>query len=233
MPCCPFVYRTLCGLAAVGAAVLLWVVSAGAQDQATLTELLREDFEKGAERWEPSDSNAWKVIETPKGHAFSQFQASKFKPPHRSPFNIALLKDVQVGDFALEAKVQSTIKDYNHRDMVVVFGYQDPAHFYYVHYGKQTDDHANNIFIVNGADRKKISTKTSTGTNWNDDWHNIKVARNVASGKIEIYFDDMKTPVMEAEDKNFAWGRVGIGTFDDTGNWDDVVLKGVKVEGKK
>jgi hypothetical protein len=225
--------RALFALSAVGAMAFLWVVSAGAQDQASLAEIVREDFEKGADRWAPTDPAAWKVIETPKGHAFSQFQASKFKPPHRSPFNFALLKDVQVGDFVLEAKVQSTIKDYNHRDMVVVFGYQNPAHFYYVHFGKQTDDHANNIFIVNEADRKKISTKTSKGTNWTDDWHTVKVARNVASGKIEIYFDDMKTPVMEAEDKNFAWGQVGIGTFDDTGNWDDVVIKGVKVEGKK
>jgi hypothetical protein len=183
------------------AAVLGLLSAVQAQEPTALPELLREDFEKGADRWEPSDPNAWKLVELPGGgHAFSQFQASKFKPPHRSPFNIALLKDVTVGDFALETKVQSTIKDYNHRDMCLVFGYQDPAHFYYVHFGKKADDHANQIFIVNGADRKKISTKSSAGTNWTDNWHNLKVVRNVASGKIEVFFDDMKTPAMEAED---------------------------------
>jgi hypothetical protein len=38
----------------------------------------------------------------------------------------------------------------------------------------------------------------------------------------------MKTPCMTASDKTFAWGRVGLGTFDDTANRDDVRLRGVK-----
>ena len=93
--------------------------------------------------------------------------------------------------------------------MCLFFGYQDPAHFYYVHLGKKTDDHANQIFIVNGADRKKISTKTTDGTNWNDDWHSVKIVRKVADGSIEVYFDDMKTPVMTAtrQDVHLGPGR--------------------------
>ncbi len=57
--------------------------------------------------------------------------------------------------------------------------------------------------------------------------------RKVADGTIEIYFDDLKTPVMTANDKTFTWGQVGIGSFDDSGNWDDVKLRGVRVEAKK
>lgn len=71
------------------------------------------------------------------------------------------MKDLSVGDFVLDTKMLSTIKDYNHRDLCLFFGYQDPAHFYYVHLGKKTDDHANQIFIVDGSDRKKISTMTT------------------------------------------------------------------------
>lgn len=205
-------------------------------DDAPKTELpllIHEDFEKGADRWEPSDPNAWKIISTKDGKVYSQFQASKFNPPHRSPFNIALLKDINVSDFVLDARVQSTVKDYPHRDMCLVFGYQDPAHFYYVHLGKKTDDHANQIFIVNNAPRTKISTKTTPGTDWDDNWHNVRIIRRVADGTIEIYFDDMRSPIMTASDKTFGWGRIGIGTFDDTGNYDDVKLRGTKVEPKK
>src|SRR5207248_9501072 len=128
---------------------------------------------------------------------------------------------------------QNTVKDYPTRDMVVIFGYQDPAHFYYVHLGKKTDDHANQIFIVNGAPRVKISTKTTPGTNWTDGWHDVKVVRRVGDGTIEVYFDDMKRPVMTATDKTFTWGQVGVGTFDDTGNWDDIRLRGRRVEKAK
>lgn len=196
---------------------------------ADLPEVFRDDFEKGADHWQPTDPKVWKLLKTDRGQVYCQFAQSDYKPPFRSPFNYALLKDVIVSDLVFMATVQSTFKDYPHRDMVVVFGYQDPAHFYYVHLGKQTDDHANQIFIVNNAPRVKISTKTTPGTNWTDGWHDVKVVRKVADGTIEIYFDDMKNPAMTATDKTFTWGQVGIGSFDDTGNWDDVRVYGHKV----
>lgn len=195
--------------------------------------LFQEDFEKDASHWQPFDAKQWKLKKTDKGNVFSQHdKETTFKPPHRSPTNIALLKDVIAGDFDLTAKVLSTHPDYGHRDAVLVFGYQDPAHFYYVHLGKQADDHANQIFIVKDAPRTKISLTSTTGTNWDDKWHNVKIVRRVKEGTIEIYFDDMKKPVMTAKDTSFSWGQIGIGTFDDTSDWDDVVLRGVKAEKK-
>jgi len=115
---------------------------------------------------------------------------------------------------------------------VIVFGYQDPAHFYYVHLGKQADDHANQIFIVNDAARTKISLTSTSGTNWDDNWHTVRVVRKPADGTIEIYYDDMTKPVMTAKDKTFAWGQIGVGTFDDTSDWDDIVVRGKAVEKK-
>lgn len=215
-----WVVGVCCGLADVG----------GAASAAEPQTLLKETFENGADAWSPTDPAAWKLEETPSGKVFSQFQQSKFKPPHRSPFNFALNKDVLVGDFVLEAKVKSTTREYGHRDACVVFGYQDPAHFYYVHLGRKTDDHANQIFIVKDAPRVKISTRTSEGTPWTDGWHKVKVVRKVSGDSIHVYFDDMEKPVMEATDASFAWGQVGIGSFDDTTQWDDVVVTGVPAE---
>ncbi len=192
--------------------------------------LFQDDFRKGSERRQPTDPAAWKVIEVKDGKAYSQFQQSKHKPPHRSPLNFSLIKDLSVGDLVLEARVQSTCKDYPHRDACLFFGYQDPAHFYYVHLGKKTDDHANQIFIVNGSPRQKISSKTSAGTPWTDGWHQVKLVRKVKEGTIEVYFDDMKKPAMTATDKTFVWGQVGVGSFDDTANWMDVKVSGVKAE---
>jgi len=195
-----------------------------------LPGLLAEDFEQGTERWEPTDPQAWKVKVTDKGHVYSQFEKrSKYEPPHRSPYNMALLKDVSVSDFVLDADVLSTHEDYGHRDVCLFFGYQNPARFYYVHLGKKTDDHANQIFIVNDAPRTKISTKTTPGTNWDDKWHHVRIVRDTESGSIQIFYDDMETPVMTASDKAFTWGRVGIGSFDDTSDWDNITLRGIQV----
>lgn len=219
----------------IGGSLLLISLTAGIgwtaePGESSLPLVLEEDFENGADRWEPSDPAAWEVVQDAKNRVFRQGKASKFEPPHRSPFNIALLKDVVVGDCDLIARVRSTKEDYPHRDACLVFGYQDPAHFYYVHFGKRADDHANQIFIVNGAPRTKISRTSTPGTNWDDEWHTVKVSRRPEQGTIEIYFDDMTTPAMTAEDKTFGAGRIGIGTFDDTADYDDVRLYGVKGE---
>jgi len=208
------------------------IASAGAAAD-DLPIVFEENFEKGADHWQPLDEKQWQIKKTDKGQVYSQHEKkSTYQPPHRSPTNVALLKDVTVGDLVLTAKVQSTHPDYGHRDAVIVFGYQDPAHFYYVHLGKQADDHANQIFIVNNEARKKISITSTSGTNWDDNWHNVKVVRKVADGTIEIFYDDMTKPVMTAKDETFKWGRIGVGTFDDTSDWDDIVVRGVKVEKK-
>lgn len=190
-----------------------------------LTLLVEENFEEGADRWQPTDPAAWKLAKGRGGRVYAQFQQSQYEPPHRSPVNFALLKGVVVGDFVLDVKVRSTIADYGHRDMCLVFGYRDAAHFYYVHFGKQADDHANQIFIVDDAPRTKISTRTTEGTPWDDEWHDVRIVRRVAEGTIEVYFDDMERPAMTATDATFAEGQIGIGTFDDTGEFDDLRLR--------
>lgn len=208
------------------------VLSAGEKERKHgLPLLVSEDFEQGADRWEPTDKEAWDVVTENGSKVYRQHKKrSKYEPPHRSPYNMSLLKDVTVGDFVLTAKVRSTTPDYGHRDVCLFFGHQDPAHFYYVHLGKKADDHANQIFIVNEAPRTKISTKTTEGTDWDDAWHNVKIVRRVKDGSIAIYFDDMKTPVMTASSDVFQWGRVGVGSFDDTGMWDDVKLYGARAK---
>ena len=195
--------------------------------------VLKEDFEAGAGRWEPKDAAQWKEKKIAAGQVFSLFEkAGKYKPPHRSPVNISLLKEIVVGDFQFTAKVLSTHPDYGHRDSVIVFGYQDPAHFYYVHLANKADDHANQVFIVNNAARQKISLTTTAGTKWDDQWHTLRVVRKVAAGTIEIYFDDMAKPVMTATDDTFKFGQLGIGSFDDTNDWDDIELRGIEVQAK-
>jgi hypothetical protein len=79
---------------------------------------------------------------------------------------------------------------------------------------------------MNDADRTMITKDQAKGTPWTEDWHNVKVVRTVDDGMMKVYFDDMEKPYMTAQDKTFTWGRVGIGTFDDHGNFDDVVLRG-------
>lgn len=199
--------------------------------------LFTEDFESGkAARWEPTDASAWEVIGQDGNQVYHLRAVSEYAPPVRSPLSRALVKGLVVGDFVLEARMQSTGRpDDAHRDLCLFFGFQDPAHLYYVHLAKPADPrdpHANSIFLVNGEPRVSIANSRNDGNPWGEGWHRVRVVRRVESGEISVYFDDMEKPVMTAVDKHFTWGRVGIGSFDNTGHFDDVRVWGAKVEPK-
>jgi hypothetical protein len=198
---------------------------------------VRDDFEQGIERWRTTDPDpadgVWKIVEIPGtgNRALRVTGTSKYQPPYRSPHSIALLKDVIVGDFELTVRVQETnVNAGPHRDLCIFWGYQDPSHFYYVHLGAKADPHACQIFIVNDAPRTMITVDKAPGTPWTEGWHTIKVVRDVKDGTTRVFFDDMEKPLMTASDKTFTWGQVGLGTFDDHGNFDDFELRGVRVE---
>lgn len=179
--------------------------------------------------WTFTDRAAWRVVEGgPSGPFLEQFQPSRYEPSVRSPLNIALLPELDVADLDLKLKVRSTARDYGHRDLCLFFGYQDPSHFYYAHLGKEADPHAHSIFLVDGKPRVSIAEDRTQGTPWTDGWHTVRIVRKVADGLIQVYFDDVDTPIMTAHDKTFTHGRLGVGSFDDTGQFDAIQVRGAK-----
>lgn len=200
-------------------------------------QLVEEGFDEGLDGWQTSDPDSaaevWRIDER-EGDPFLRVTGkSEYEPPYRSPHSIALLRDMVVGDFELTVRVQNTNPNAGpHRDLCIFWGYQDPAHFYYVHLGAKADPHACQIFVVDGAPRKMITVDKAEGTPWTDGWHEVKVKRSVADGTVEVYFDDMTRPLMTAKDDRFAGGQVGLGTFDDHGNFDNFVLRGRTEKGQ-
>ena len=192
--------------------------------------LLRDQFERAEPTgWKFTDPAAWRIslVDSGKNRVLEQFQASKYEPPVRSPLNIAFYPELDVGDFILDVKVRSTTRDYGHRDLCLFFGHQDSSHFYYVHLGKQADEHANSIFLVNAKPRVSIAESRTSGTPWTENWHQVRIVRRVQDGLIQVFFDDLTHPAMIAHDRTFNHGKLGIGSFDDTGMFDDFEVHGV------
>ena len=97
-----------------------------------------------------------------------------------------------------------------------------------MHIANKSDAHANSIFIVNGEPRVSIAKTRTEGTKWDEGWHTVRLVRDVEQGTIEVFFDDGEEPIMTAVDDNFKSGRIGVGSFDDTGQFDDIRLRGLK-----
>ncbi|MEM6321007.1 MAG: hypothetical protein AAF960_25300 [Bacteroidota bacterium] len=192
-----------------------------------------QDFQypQSLNEFEMTDRMAWKWEAAADKRTLSLYGKSNYEAKVRAPFNIALIKELIVGDFVLEVELAQSGKEYGHRDLCLFFNVKDPTNYYYVHIASKMDARANNIFIVNDEPRVKISTKTTNGTNWGptNSWHTARIERNVTEGTIRVYFDDMNAPIMEASDTHFTRGRIGFGSFDDTGRFDNIKIWAPKV----
>lgn len=182
-----------------------------------------EDFsdEASAGRFAYSAPDHWKRTKSGDRYSLEHGHAGSkgYNPPHRSPHNIALIASHKFGSFVLEYEVQQTGEEYGHRDACVFFNFVDPAHFYYTHVATKSDPHAHQIFTVNEAPRTAITARGTKGFDWGerDQWHQVRVERDLESGEIQIYVDDMEKPIMSASDKSHGMGFIGFGSFDDSG----------------
>lgn len=175
-----------------------------------------------AERgFEFTDPDAWRWTDAVEGGALELFGPSSYAPPHRSPRSIALLPDV-VDDFVLEVLCEQTGRDYGHRDLCLFFGYVDPAHFHYAHLAPAPDEHAHNVFLVDGAPRVALLPVQEDGVAWGDDtWHTVRLERRGPT--ITVSFDGVVT--LRGASDTFRPGRVGVGSFDDTGRFRRISLR--------
>ena len=203
--------------------------SLAGSENTTCNLVFKADFEDGKlDQWQLTDPAAWRIEQANGTKALSLFKESAYRAKVRSPYGIALIKDVVVGSFVMDLQMFSTTRDYPHRSLCLFFGHQDPTHYYYVHIAKNADPVANTILVVDGKDRVTIAKTTSKGTEWGTGWHNVRLVRDIDKGTIELFFDDMTKPIMTAVDHRFKAGRVGVGSFDDTGRFDNIKIHAIK-----
>jgi hypothetical protein len=147
----------------------------------------------------------------------------------RRPAALALLKSEPLTDLTLHLELRSTAPvDLAVRDVQLIVGYQSPSRFYYVHLSAKTDAVHNGIFLVDNADRRRIDEPNPKAWLVDQAWHRVRLERNVAKGTIAVFFDDHPEPVLSATDTTLAWGRVGVGSFDEVGEFRNIEVRGLR-----
>lgn len=117
--------------------------------------------------------------------------------------------------------------------LIVVFAYRDAAHFDYAHLSidPATKEHVHNgVFHVYGGERVRISSEAGPSAfAATDRWYHVRLIHDGKSGAVEVMVDGQPIPALHAVDLSLGSGRVGIGSFDETGDFKDVKIKGVSV----
>ncbi|MEE6272115.1 PQQ-dependent sugar dehydrogenase [Georgenia wangjunii] len=143
----------------------------------------------------------------------------------RRPFEYAILNEgPEVGSVEIEAEVRlDAPASVNNRDVIIVFGWQSDTEYYYAHLSQDNTIYAHNgIFKVNNADRERIEvqwdgTVGAPPAITDEEWHDVRLVHCADSGDIAVYVDGNEDPLMTANDTTFDGGRVGFGSFDNTG----------------
>ena len=156
---------------AIGAPLLLAIAlgvlaGCGSPERAVvLKPAFTDDFETGsAEAWMPNDPAHWRVAEDG-GSKVYELRAPGTQGAIRAPTSISVLPGHDVGGFEFTGRLRcDTDPAVPERDMCVFFHYQDPTHFYYIHFAGTSDEVHNIVGLVNGADRVKINAEPAGGS---------------------------------------------------------------------
>lgn len=211
-----------------GAAALLGGLShcalfEAAAAQAATHLVFGDDFEQGRlDRWQMPFLEDWAIL-AEGGNHYLHMKRSRDPAVPRRPVQFALIKGVRVGSFDFQARVRR-----EGRSMIVVFNYVDSLHFYYTHLSMDTGSRQpvhNGIFLVNDGPRVRIAGLGAPAALPDTSWHRIRVLRDAATGRISVWSDVQRAPIFTVTDRTFTCGQIGVGSFDETGDFDDVELK--------
>ncbi len=181
------------------------------------------NFDKtGFDGWHLPLRDKWEIA-LEDGNKFLRMTAPGPIGNPRRPQQFALWQAGCVTDFELNVKVRRRQKS-----VLVAFGFQDRLHFYYAHLSVDGGDHAvhNGFFKVDGGERVRIAGTGSAPALPTADWHDVRLTRNVGSGAMDVFLDGETEPRFHFVDKSFRYGWAGIGSFDETGDFDDFRLHG-------
>ena len=207
-------------------AALLLALGAGLAGQpATAPISVRADL-SSAERldaWTLDGSGGWTIRD---GLLLLE-KAGVPAGPIRRPGALAILKTPALGDSSIEVELRSDApEDVIHRDLLLVAGWQSPTRHYYAHLSAVRDNVHNGIFVVDQADRRRIDDKSDRPALKDRNWHTARLVRTASTGRLDVFVDGETTPIMSATDRSIPSGRLGVGSFDDTG-----AFRGIRVQG--
>ena len=189
---------------------------------------IQHDFASGSlKAWDMLFPEDWEILQQGNLH-YLHMKRNREPGVPRRPLQFALLKGVKVGSFTLNVNVRRA-----GGSMIVVFNYVDTLHFYYVHLsenpGTQISVH-NGIFIVNGKPRYRIAGLHAAPALPDKAWHHVRIVRKVGTGSIQVFVDNEKQPRFSVIDHTFTCGQVGLGSFDETGDFSQFKLQSKDAE---
>jgi hypothetical protein len=180
--------------------------------------------------WTVFDPNDWSVTKETDAPVLHLGTPRGPLPGPRRPVQFAIAQTPDFGDLNIEADVRPL-----QRSLILVFSYRDAAHFDYAHLSIDTgtsQPYHNGIFHVYGGERVRISALEGPAAFLRSgQWYHVKLVHH-AKGAVNLTVDGHAIPALSAVDLSLPTGKVGLGSFDETADFKNVVLSSVTDDSK-
>ena len=134
--------------------------------------------------------------------------------------NLAVAGPVVTGDFTLTSLGSTTATDSPFNDFSLIFGFRDPADYWFVSFSESNDPNTSGIFRVTGGVRTELADITSpivAGA-----VYPVRIERRGTALRV-FRAEEQVAAVTDAASTD---GRVGFGSRNDGGTFDDLVVMG-------
>ncbi|HEX4770553.1 MAG TPA: hypothetical protein VH351_06975 [Bryobacteraceae bacterium] len=169
----------------------------------------------------------WKVEQPAEGAAVLHLLTGR-EPPStgpRKPFQFAVADAGPFQHVVVEADVRPLA-----RSLMLVYAYQDAAHFDYAHLSVDSamkEPHHNGVFHVYGGERVRISDVAGPAAfRASKEWYHVRLEWDGADGLVQVQVDGQAVPALRAVDLSLKSGKVGVGSFDETADFRNVRIHG-------
>lgn len=168
-------------------------------------------------RWSVPLGADWRVAQEEGEETLLLVTARPKADSPRKPFQYALMEGPALERFTLEVEAR---RQQPRGSLIIVYAWRGPSHFNYVHLSDDTGSEQpvhNGVFHVYGGDRVRISPEQGPCALPSPGWHKCRVAYDAATGVVETWMDGQLNPSLRAVDISLGAGRIGLGSFFNTG----------------
>ncbi len=209
----------LVGLSILSSSIAALNVSAQAQCPSPIT--FTDDFEDGdAFDWSPQTASRWQVSSD--GGSLRYFlNTTDYEPTGAGVGELSLIRGRRWADFKFEcsAKSADAIGGVGAADLCIIFGYQNSGSYYYINFNGSQG--LTQLIRVHDGGTTVLDTH-SPPTFADANYHSLRVERT--GSQIRAFFDGGQ--ILSANDSFFGEGQIGVGSFNDSGYFDDVSVTG-------
>ena len=180
-----------------------------------------DSIEAFGQKWTVQSASDWAVAPN-----LLQLKVSAEPPAGqpRRPTKFALLESKPYTKVTIEGEIKR-----NARSVIFVYAWQDDSHYNYAHISSDNavaQNVHNGMFHIFGGERARISPLDGPASLPSQDWTPVKVVFDGTSGHCYVEVNGKRNPSLDAVDLSLRWGRVGMGSFNETGDFRNIRITG-------